>query len=270
MIEIENGLLKDLLIKTQRKCHILGKPQAQVIACVLRCSNGIASTTSIVRDGKTSLSRFSVGCGDGEETVIIPDIERLLGVLKAHGKNIRIERDAENNKICVKSSTKQTTLIANIDGLAFPHSRDTIGEWEAKSLARAEQIRPEGYYITKIGSVRPAMATWTLPANDLYTALSCDAVNKQMLNRYEFIQDKDGLSVIVGDEIMGQTRILLSASRIAKDDFSVVVEGGLDNVLQNRKEMMVLQFYDFRDFEQGIRLLMRFEGRDFVLQAGLL
>ena len=91
-----------------------------------------------------------------------------------------------------------------------------------------------------------------------------------MLNRYEFIQDKDGLSVIVGDEIMGQTRILLSTSRVAKDDFSVVVEGGLDNVLQNRSEMMVLQFYDFRDFEQGIRLLMRFEGRDFVLQAGLL
>lgn len=268
MIKINTGLLKGLLKKTQRKCHILGKAQVQVQACVLRCSEGEASTTSLVRDGKTSLSRFSCVCGEGEAVVVIPDIDRLLGVLNAHGESVSI--DTEENKIRVKSVCKQTTLTANMDGLAFPHSRETIGEWESKSLTRASQIRAEGYFITKTEETRPPIASWVLDADDLYSALACDSINKQMLNRYTFKQTEAGLIVSVGDEIKGKTEILLSTTRAAENDFEVVVEGGLDNVLREVKGSMVLQFYDFTDFEQGIRLLLRLEEHNFVLQAGLL
>jgi len=267
-MEIRRESLSSLLGRTQRKCHIMGKRQNQVMACVLRCEGGKVSTTSLVRDGKTSLSRFSAECGEGEATIPIPDIDRLLGVLKAHGERVRLACDKD--RIRVKSVGKQTTLTANLEGLAFPHSRDTIGEWEAKSLARAEQIRADGYFIAKTEETRGPIATWTLDAEDLRDALSCDAINGQMLNRYTFRCSDDGLTLSVGGELKGQTVTLLSDEKNAEEAFEVTVEGGLDNAIRGIKGKVVLQFYDFRDFEQGIRLLIRFEGGDFVLQAGLL
>jgi len=222
-----------------------------------------------VRDGKTSLSRFSIPCGEGTTALPIPDIDRILGVLKAHGDTVKLSVDGVKSRILIKSKGKQTTLTANIEGLAFPHSRETIGEWEEKSLARATQIRPDGYFIAKTEEIRGPIASWTLDAEEIRDALACDAINGQMLNRYTFTYDK-GLTLSVGSELKGQTETILVREDEAEEGIEVTVEGGLDNALRGIKGKVVLQFYDFRDFEQGIRMVIRLEGGDFILQAGLL
>ena len=105
-MDFNTGLLRDLLIRTQRKCHIMGKGQNQVAACVLRCDEGVATTTSLVRDGKTSLSRFSIPCGEGTTALPIPDIDRILGVLKAHGDTVKLSVDGVKSRILIKSKGK--------------------------------------------------------------------------------------------------------------------------------------------------------------------
>ena len=89
-MKVKTADLKRLLEVTSRKQFVNAKPQQQVIGCVIRPFQGSqsggaleAKTTSLVRDGKTSLAQFSMGCDweEGEDAIVVPDIERLLGVL---------------------------------------------------------------------------------------------------------------------------------------------------------------------------------------------
>ena len=172
MMEIDNGALQRLLRLTTRPQIVAGKPQDQVIATILRFGDDACTTTSLVRDGKTSLSRFAVpATGEGE--VPISDIHRLLGVLKFHGSNVRLSFG--DGKLLVKSGSKQTTLSANLNGLAFPHSTETIGEWEQKSSLLSQQVDPAGSYTLQSGEKRKAFVCWGVDATDLFEALRCGA-----------------------------------------------------------------------------------------------
>ena len=143
-MQVKTADLKRLLEVTSRKQFVNAKPQQQVIGCVIRpwerTNGNTATTTSLVRDGKTSLAQFSMGCDweEGEDAIVVPDIERLLGVLTAHGGEATLIQDGGSLRI--KSKGKQTTLVAEPGSLAFPHTQETIAQWEEKSMSLAEQI----------------------------------------------------------------------------------------------------------------------------------
>ena len=271
-ITVGNTDLQTLLDLTQRKQYVNGKAQNQVVACVLRLAGETLSTTSIVRDGKTSVAQFAVhGIGE-EEGIPIPDIDRLLGVLKMHGKKVNLQ--PLDGKIRVWSGKKQTTLAANFNGLAYPHSRDTIGEWETKSLERAAQITAKGYQMMD-GKTRVAFDEITIDADILFEALRCDNINGQRLNRYSFERTSDGsLWLTVGDDLKGQTRTQLEHGDLpdgeTTEGWESTFEGGLENVMKHYgSEPVKLLFYDFSPEGQGIRLSLHIAD-NFVFQAGVL
>lgn len=270
--------LRRLLELTQRKQNVGGKAQEQVIACVLRYNDGYISTTSLVRDGKTSLGRFVIQgelTGDNP-TICIPDINRFLGVLSSHGNEVTVE--SENTKLRIKSGKKQTTLAGGMTGLAFPHSPETIGEWEAKSVDLAGKLDlTDGAYIMRDGSKRMPIMSITVEAVELFEGLRCDNMNNQKLNRYtfDFISVTDSLVVSVGDELKGRTlteieyRFYLDGGT-STEAFEVTFEGGLDNILKPYSGDCTIHFLDFRPEGQGIRAIFILPDDSWVFQAGVL
>ena len=153
---VSNTGLTRLLELAKRPQVVAGKPQSQVVACVLEFKDERCTTTSLVRDGKTSLSHFGIPA-EGTGQIAIPDIDRMLGVLKFHGSDLTLVSDG--SKLRIKSGSKQTTIISDEGGLAFPHSQETIGEWYNKSLGLAQQIDQNGSYRLRDGSERKAFFT---------------------------------------------------------------------------------------------------------------
>ena len=267
-MEFDNAALTRLLTLTKRQHTIAGKKQNQVEGTMLHANLGRCYTTNLVRDGVSSLSRFSMAC-DGEKTIPVPNIDTLLGVLPYHSATVKLNWD--DNRLKVKSSSKQTTITASSNAPAFANSQDSLAIWSSKSDERALQIDPStGTYKMQSGETREPILSVTMTGNELYEALRCDAINGQKLNRYTFCVDNDGLSVEVGDELKGKTSTNLSSSHRRTSGFNVTFEGGLDTVLKHYPGEVQLHFIDFREEGQGIRLLIQLADGDFVFQAGLL
>jgi len=265
---VSNTGLQRLLEMTKRQQVVAGKPQAQVVACILEFKDERCTTTSLVRDGKTSLSHFSIpGTYDDPGHIAIPDIDRLLGVLKYHGKDLTLS--AENGKLRIKSGNKQTTTIADHQGLAFPHSTETIGEWHNKSIGLAGQIDQNGAYKLRDGSERKAFFTWPINSTELFEAFRCDNMNGQKLNRYALSYADGVMTVSTGDELKGLTT---TAFEIVGETeaWEATFEGGLENVLKNLDGEVRLHFIDFRPEGQGIRLILDAWGDGYVFQASIL
>ena len=287
-INLQVSDLKRLLLMTQRKQTVAGKNNPQVTSCLLTASNvgdtKTLSTVSLVRDGRTSVSMFSVpldDCSPSSVQVPIPDIDRALGVLKAHSGVVKLTWTT--NSLKIKSSNKQTTLTANANALAFAHSTETISGWNSKSLALMEKIGTDDYKTNSDVKI-PSCYSIQLPASDLTDAFSCDNINGQKLNRYTFTINKgETPKVSVGDPMKGQTEIELSDvpvefSSPSTLDFTWSFEGGLDYILSLLSGNVWLKFLDFRKYEQGIRLLVVGEPLSeesevvtaLVMQAGVL
>ena len=193
-IKIERDNLIRLLKKTQRPQTVAGKKIEQVHGCMLSLTNDYANTTSLVKDGVTSVASFN------EPT----------SLLLAY----------ENNKLRIKSGGKQTTLAVSENALAFPHSPDLLKEWSDKSKNIAGKFSLEsdegwakGQFIPKYrkndGEILTPLYCAKLSANVLYEALRCDGINGQKLNNYTFnFKEGDGLYVQVGNELKGQTESL--------------------------------------------------------------
>jgi len=257
---------------TKRQQVVAGKPQAQVVACILEFKDERCTTTSLVRDGKTSLSHFSIpGTYDDPGHIAIPDIDRLLGVLKYHGKDLTLS--AENGKLRIKSGNKQTTTIADHQGLAFPHSTETIGEWHNKSIGLAGQIDQNGAYKLRDGSERKAFMSWAINATELFEAFRCDNMNGQRLNRYKisYVGADTQIIVSTGDELKGLTETAFEVAHAdGVEDWEATFEGGLENVLKHLDGEIRLHFIDFRPEGQGIRLILDAWGDGYVFQASIL
>jgi len=267
-MEFDNAALTRLLTLTKRQHTLAGKKKNQVESTMLHTNLGRCTTTNLVRDGVSSLSRFSMAC-DGEQTIPVPNIDTLLGVLPYHSATVKLNWD--DNRLKVKSSSKQTTITASSNAPAFANSQDSLAIWSSKSDDRSAQIDPStGTYKMQSGETRKPILSVTLTGNELYEALRCDAINGQKLNRYTFCVDNDGLSVEVGDELKGKTSTNLSSSHRRTSGFNVTFEGGLDTVLKHYPGDVQLHFIDFREEGQGIRLLIHLADGDFVFQAGLL
>ena len=279
-MKVDGNKLVWLLKATQRKQNVNAKSISQVSSCVLVVGKEELTTTSLVRDGKTSLSHFSIECESvGPAGIPVPDIDRLLGVLKYHGNTVTLEHDQKNDKLRIVSNKKQTTLKTNMNALAYPNSRDTISDWADKSDKLAKKITSDGYVMAD-GSTREPMCTFNVNATDLFEALRCDNMNSQKLNRYTFSVEKAGsdsgrtLIVGVGGDLKGKTEtiILLKDALPAQYDgtWSWDFEGGLDNIVADMTGTVKLQFYDFREEKQGIRLVLWLDdGKSWVYQAGV-
>jgi len=282
MVKMSKTNLLRLLNSVRRKQYVGGKPFDQVESCVIFIQNGYAKTTSLVKDGKTSLSRFVVEVDDAEDDlyIVVPDIDRLVGVLSAHNENLTLKVNLD--KLVVKSSNKQTTLLANDDSLAYAHSDKSVVEWSqmseerAESLVTPEDFRSPAIYKLGDGSERSSFTAFYPTADELYEALRCDSLNAQKLNRYKFTVTQDNkhdIKISVGDFLKGKTVTSLEIPE-SPIDFEVVFEGGLEFVLQQWlgfDEKCKVHFFDFRPEGQGIRALFTLpDGRSWVFQAGVL
>jgi len=266
-MKLNRKALEQLLSATMREQHINGKAQPQVTSCVLRLKDGVVSTTSIVKDGKTSLSRFSFKTDEQNDSVIpVPDIERLLGTLKYHGDIVTLSLNDE--KVKVKSKNKQTTLAGGMQSKAYANSKDSLLEFNEQALKRAEQIDGNTYILADGGKISSFFKV-ELPASELHDALKCDGMNGQKLNRYTFECTGDALKVVVGDVFKGQTECVLGDD-YACDEFNATFEGGLENIFKHYSGSVTLSFLDFTQYKQGIRMIMQFENGDWVFQAGVL
>ena len=174
--------LEALLAATRREQSINGKVQPQVSSTVIRYEDDIVSTTNIVKDGKTSLSRFSFKqekAATDSSAVPIPDIERMLGVLKYHGDMVTLT--FADGKVRVKSKNKQTTLTGGFDAKSYANSQHNLTQAADQGSA---QWSNQGQCLppARRGTVTP-FYTVSLPSKEVYDAVRCDGINGQKLNR---------------------------------------------------------------------------------------
>lgn len=265
-MEIGASSLKRLLYMTQRYQVVAGKNSPQVSACVLRHEGDNITTTSLVRDGKTSVSKFVVqGKSSSDEFIAIPDIDRVLGVLKAHSGDVKISQDT--NKTVFKSGKKQTSITSNLNGLAFPHSPETIGEWESKSIEIMNQVE-DGVYVLRNGDKVSSSISFEMQAEELHDALSCDSINNQKLNTYTFEVADKKLYLSVGSELKGATKVELG--EVDSDNLSAKFEGGLENVLSNFHDTVKIHILDFNAYNQGFKMILSFPCGSRILQSGVI
>lgn len=268
MIQIGKGDLEDLLKKTQRMCNINGKPMAQVIGCVIETIPvaGILCTTSIVRDGKTSVASFMTACDNcDEEVYIIPDIEKALGILKAHRGLVTLTR--KEDKLVFSSVGKQTTISADPRALAFPHTKKSISLWNEESQERMSSILTGGAYQLASGEVRQPFATFELQAIDLREAIEAGNINGQKVNRCKLIWDGQELSLEVGNDLLGKTTTQLFISESMFEPFSLEFEGGLENCIGNGE--IALHVLDFNSEDQGYSMIIT-SGKGKIFQRGVM
>ena len=286
-VYFDKAQLVDLLRRTKREQHISGKSQSQVMACVLDCNEGIATTTSLVRDGKTSLSQFRCPAETNEQHQLInvPDIDALLGILSFHSQKVRV--NPSSSTLTINSGKKRTTIKTSGSAMAFPHSTETIDAWNLKSADLASKFvfetAPEdevflGYSMAN-GTLRTPILNWTVDAIDLFEALRSDNINGQRFNRYHVDFDMTGstndepeLNIAVGDELKGLTTYRFEGEFDLAEDLSFdwTFNGGLENVLKGLGGKVIVSFLDFRQEKQGIRIVINLGNGGWVYQAGVL
>tara|TARA_B100000424_G_scaffold271129_1_gene272603 strand:- start:3541 stop:4398 length:858 start_codon:yes stop_codon:yes gene_type:complete len=279
-IEISNVALKRLLELTQRPQFVNGKVVNQVDSCMLHQKLSVVYTECLVRDGRTSLSKFTVNASNETKTPIkipICDIPRVLGVLVYHGTKLTLTYS--DDKLKIKSPKKQTTLAGGLNAKAFPHSNETITTWDKKSSELGAKISIAGRdvtagYVLKDGTVKDPSVWFTVESNDMFEALRCNNVNGQKLNRYTFKKNIfKYLSISVGDELLGKTTTDVDIRTSSGWNFNLDVEfeGGLENVFKHYEGVVTLNFFDFTKQNQGWRLIIRLGDLfSYVYQASVI
>ncbi len=280
MALVKRDSLEILLNRVKRPQNIGGKPQDQVHSCILRLSDGRMSVTSLVKDGVSSVSRFSceaVGENGVYGTYFVSDINTLLGVLKYHGTDLSLDAH-QPDKLRVKSSNKQTTLASSGEALAYPHSPKTLADWESQSVKVASSLKRKGetgnwYYEMRDGNKNHATHTFSVSATQLFEALRCDSMNGQKINRYTFHVDgdKETLQVEVGKSLKGRTKSDLACEGQFRNysSFDATFEGGLEQLMSTVGGSVGLSFFDFSKEGQGRKLLIDFGNKDFVFQSAI-
>ena len=278
-IEISNVGLKRLLQLTQRPQFVNGKVVNQVDSCVLHQKLSIVYTECLVRDGRTSLSKFTVNSTTDVKTpmkIPICDIPRVLGVLVYHGTKLTLT--FANDRLKIKSQSKQTTLLGSENAKAFPHSNETISTWDEKSSELGSKISIAGRdktagYMLKDGAIKDPVFWCSVESNDMFEALRCNNMNGQKLNRYTFSRvEPMTLDISVGDELLGKTKTSVAMiSNSTEGLFDVEFEGGLENVFKHYEGEVTLNFFDFTKQNQGWRLIIRLNHSvDYVYQASVI
>ena len=276
-VKVNNEVLQNLLGITKRKQTVNGKGQSQVDSCIVECCKDKINIISLTRDmtGLTYVTGHTASDGvtsiNPTTLLPIPDIDRVLGILKMHSQAVTLEYDEAKNKLRFKSSNKQTTLDASLDAKAFSHSTETIKTFRDKSITLAERIDvPNASYSTADGTKIDAVIHYELDSNDLFEALRCDTINGQRLNRYKFEGGGSTLKITVGDPHLGQTTTTLGGRRGSIPKWECEFDGGLDELFKNFHGECLISIFDFTKQGQGYRMLINFNNGAWAFQAALL
>ncbi len=275
-VSISNTQLKRMLNISKRKQTVGGKQQAQVESCVLKCDGSKARITSLTRD-LTGLTTVTAECG-GAVAIPIPDIDRVLGILSLHSENLVLTWEGFNhNKLRFNSTGKQTTLDASFDAKAFSHSQETIEHFDSRTVGLANKINPKkGTYTLGDGNELPCFCSFEVDVADLYDACRCDTMNGQRLNRYTFKVDLEEaleIEITVGDPSLGQTTSTIPVENpgtLPDSPFTWDFDGGLDELFKGFTGKATLHFFDFREYDQGIRFCVSFGNGEWAWAAGAL
>jgi len=271
-INVDTNSLKWLLTLAQRKQTIDGSSHAQLYSVILKASDGRLSLTSLVKDGVTSLMRLSIPCtGQGE--VVITDIDTTLGVLKYHGGVITITPTVD--KVKFKSSNKQTTLSASKEAKAFPHTPETMAQWNEKSNALAEKISVDTLtYTTNDGQkINTSWDFSDLSTTTLYEAFRCDSMNGQKFNQYVIsFKEPNELEIRVGADLKGKTITKIQSqpftTPVGEDaGFTATYGGGLEHIFQHLNSDVGIHVWDFTDAGMGHPMLITLGDGDYIFQG---
>jgi len=281
-INIDTNALVLLLQKTKRPSHTGTSVTDQVVSCALipNIKEQTISTISLVKDGVSSLSKFSCSAEiTKDDYFYIPSIARVLGVLKFHGGKITITQTVDSLKF--KSNNKQTTIKTSQDCKVFAQSPLTLKQWTEKSIEKFssfQQAENIYKYVTKDGSEIKPMFVCKTNGVDLFEALRCGTINGQSADVVEFEYDKltktPKLLVISGSDLHGSTTSEIDveidvAWSSQYDAFNLKYKGGLFHLFKNINEKVTLMFFDFTKYQQGTGLLMVTD-HDIIFQASIL
>jgi len=273
-MNISNNSLKHMLITTKRKQTVAGKAQSQVESCLLKVEANVASITSLTKD-LTGLTHVQCEVDSGGGTFPIPDIDRVLGILALHGANVNLSYNAGKNKLVFKSGSKQTTLDASPDALAFSHSQETISDHTSRSNDLAGRINAiGGVYTTADGNEIHSIACYTVNSTEMFEALRCDNMNGQKFNRYTFSGKDKGLSVLVGDPSIGGETLtgiqVEGLSPVEPETWEWSFDGGLDELFKQFSGPCNIHIFDFTEHGQGMRMAIAWCNGCWAFQSGIL
>ena len=276
-VKVNNAVLQNLLTISKRKQTVNGKGQSQVSSCVVACDGANVSILSLTRDltGLTYVEGHTATDGvtslNPTELIPIPDIDRVLGILKMHSQAVTLTYDGATNKLKFKSANKQTTLDASLDAKAFSHSTETLKTFREKSMSLAERIDvANASYTTADGEKIDATIHYAFDCTELYEALRCDNINGQRLNLYKFEGGGSTLKITVGDPHLGQTTTTLTGklvTGIASPKWECEFDGGLDDLFKHFHGECLISIFDFTKFGQGYRMLINFNNGSWAFHA---
>lgn len=270
--DISNDSLQFLLKTMQRKQTVDGKGQVQVEGIMLTIDKtGHCSALSLTRD-LTGLTSVGGDVRHGYE-IPIPNIEQMLGILSMHQKVIRIRY--KDSMLYVESGRKSTKVHASPDAKAFGHSLDSLKEFAEKSWSLKARIDIENStYKAGDGTIfSPCYTIEGDDANDMFEALRCDTVNGQRLNRFHFSCADSNVEVTVGDPAKGMTTTTFGEEYIfdSLGGFNWDFDGGLDELFKGLGGRFTMDFFDFTEQGQGMRVLIKFlDCNVWAFQAGIL
>jgi hypothetical protein len=281
IINIDTNALVLLLQKTKRPSHTGTSVTDQVVSCALipNIKEQTISTISLVKDGVSSLSKFSCSAEiTKDDYFYIPSIARVLGILKFHGGKITITQTVDSLKF--KSNNKQTTIKTSQDCKVFAQSPLTLKQWTEKSIEKFSSFQKIGNaynYVTKDGSKITPMFACKINGIDLFEAFRCGSINGQNAEVVEFvplIHNIPKLLVISGSDLHGSTTSEIDveidvAWSSQYDAFNLKYKGGLFHLFKNINEKVTLMFFDFTKYGQGTGLLMVTD-HDIIFQASIL
>jgi len=262
MTRMKKSDLLALLKMTKREAVVGGKKLSQVSSAVLQGQGFYLSTTSIVRDGVSSIGLFTVPTTDDESflgDITVANIDLLIGALSAHGSDIDISY--ADGKITLKSGSKRTTLASDGRAKAFPHTNKTVGEWSADSEARFTKslcnIELNHYTMQDGTSIDGVVAT--VRTKDLLDAMRSGSINGQMIEATRLNLNPDcTLEVVAGDEMKGATRTVLDSGSPEGTTLTTSIGGGFENILAHTaSENCDLVFFDFSAYGAGVAVVLR-------------
>lgn len=275
--EIDTNDFVTLLSQSQRRATIAGNTGPQVYGLKLSSKEGGLRSIWIVKDGISSLSWFSHPVSNDvweEGDVYLPDIDRVLGILRFHGGNLKVETVNEDG-VRFTSNNKQTTIQSSPRALAFPNGRDSLMGWAEKSEELASRIQ-DGKYRTSNGDLLDPMLVLKVDGVDMYEAFRCAGINGQdpdlFVFDYSVARKRDEIRIRVGQDLKGATVSRVEAEPLTNTagigGFDVAYNGGFDNLFKHINGPVNLSFFDFRSANQGIALLISWGiHRNWVLQA---
>tara|TARA_R100000329_G_scaffold123033_1_gene101606 strand:+ start:2709 stop:3515 length:807 start_codon:yes stop_codon:yes gene_type:complete len=265
-LRIQKNELTDLLKKAQRKT--VHGPLVE--SCILsHDGEQTLDIVSLVKDGVSSVAKFTVKVNGNAQEIPIPNITDLLGVLKYHGQTVILDYD-DNNRLKVKSGSKTTTITASRDAIAYSSSPESIDVWHSHSIKIAHKINTETMSYESANGTIASYFVIVADSTDLFEALRCDGMNGKKTGKYKFIFDADGFHIETGTELKGLTKATINEYDVGKH--TMCFEGGLEELMKVVMGEVELGFLHFTERkgaagEWGLIISM---DEDFVFQTSVI